>query len=144
MRAGRRFPEAREQSTGAPHAAEVVHLHHAADEVEIDREIRASRGHPRVVEEEVDRRMALQDLRGHRVDRVSVGDVAQLDLAAELLGDRAEPILRRATSTHCHPFCARSRAVASPIPDDAPVTTAIRRPGAVSSGCARRRHGRTP
>ena len=41
--------------------------------------------------------MALQDLRSHRVDRVSVGDVAQLDLAAELLGDRAEPILQRAT-----------------------------------------------
>src|SRR4029453_18790760 len=88
MRAGCRFPKAREQSAGAPHPAEVVHLDHAADEVEIDREIRATRGYPRVVDEKVDRGMALEDSRGHRVDRVPVGDVAQLDLAAELLGER--------------------------------------------------------
>ena len=33
--------------------------------------------------------MALEDARGHRVDRVPVADVAQLDLGAELVRERA-------------------------------------------------------
>ena len=77
--------------------------------------------------------MALEDPRRHRVDRVPVGDVAQLDLAAEL-GERSSPGLPGARRARTASLLREESRVASPIPDDAPVTTAIRRPGAVSSG----------
>ena len=80
--------EARQERPRAPHAAEVVDLHDATHEVEVDGEVRAARGHPRVVDEQVDRRMASEDPLGHGADRVPVGDVAQLDLAADLRGER--------------------------------------------------------
>ena len=88
--------------------------------------------------------MALEDPRGHRVDRVSVGDVAQLDLAAELLGERAEPVLP-ARDEHALPALLREesrRRLADPgrrarDDGDPPAGSRLVR-------CARRRHGRTP
>ena len=89
--------------------------------------------------------MALEDPLGHRVDRVAVGDVAELDLAADLVGEGPQPVFP-ARDEHAVPaLLARAAApIASPIPDDAPVTTAIRRPASRLVRCARRRHGRTP
>ncbi len=37
--------------------------------------------------------MPFEDPRRHRLDRVAVADVAQLDLAAELVRERPEPVL---------------------------------------------------
>ena len=51
------------------------------------------------------------------IDGVAVGDVAELDLAADLVRERTSRSSRRATRTQCQPFSASSRAVASPMPD---------------------------
>ena len=37
--------------------------------------------------------MPLEHARGHRLDRLAVADVAELDLAADLVGERAQPVL---------------------------------------------------
>jgi hypothetical protein len=66
---------------------------HAFDEVEVDGEEGTAGGHSGVVDEQVDRRVALEDPRGHRIDGLAVGDVAHLHLAVDLVGERAEPVL---------------------------------------------------
>ena len=38
-------------------------------------------------------RVPLEDARRHRLDRVAVADVAELDLGAELVRERAQPVL---------------------------------------------------
>jgi len=89
----RRDPEPGHQGARAPHAAEVVDLHHALDAVEVDDEEVATRRDAGVVHEQVHGRMAHEDPRGECLDGVTVGDVAQLDLAVDLLGERAQPVL---------------------------------------------------
>ena len=71
--------------------------------------------------------MPLEHARGERLDGGAVADVAELDLAADLVGERAEPVLAPGDE-HAVPAAAAAsaRAVASPMPDDAPVTTATR------------------
>ncbi len=72
--------------------------------------------------------MPLEDARRDLVDLRAVGDVAELPLAADLAAIRSSCSARRARRTQCQPARASSRAVASPIPDEAPVTTATRPP----------------
>ena len=71
--------------------------------------------------------MPLEHARRERLDGGAVADVAELDLAADLVGERSEPAPRAARrGRSASPRAASARAVASPMPDDAPVTTAIR------------------
>ena len=49
---------------------------------------------------------------------------AHAELARQLLGERVQRSLRRATRTSLWPRSASSRAIAPPIPADAPVTSA--------------------
>ena len=71
--------------------------------------------------------MPLEDARGERLDGRAVADVARLCFAAYLLGQRSEPILTaRDDDAVPSPGWRAARAVASPIPEDAPVMTAIR------------------
>ena len=88
----RRGPEAGEQAARHPDAAEVVDAGDLLDEVEIDVRELAAGGNARVVDERVDRRVPFEDARGKRLDGRAVADVAQLGLAAGLLGQRAQPV----------------------------------------------------
>ena len=65
--------------------------------------------------------MPLEDPRGERLDGPAVADVARLGLAADLLGQLRSRSSRRATRMQCHPRVASRRAVASPMPEEAPV-----------------------
>ena len=86
-------PEAGEQAPRQPDAAEVVDARDLLDEVEVDVRKLPAGGHAGVVDERVDRRVPLEDARGERLDGRAVADVAQLGLAAGLLGQRAQPVL---------------------------------------------------
>ena len=119
-------PEAGEQAPRQPDAAEVVDSRDLLDEVEIDVRELAAGGHARVVDERVDGRVPLEDARGERLDGRAVTDVARLGLATCLLGQRAQPVFAARDEDAVPPRVASSRAVASPIPEDAPVMTAIR------------------
>ena len=66
--------------------------------------------------------MTGEHARGHRFDRIAVADVAELDLRADLLRDRTEAILAPGDEDAFRPAPRAAGAVASPIPDDAPVT----------------------
>ena len=88
-----RGAQAGHEGTRAPDAAEVVHLDNPADEVEVDREERAACGDPGVVHEQVHRGVPVEDPRREGVHLVAVGDVAKLDLAADLRRERAQPVL---------------------------------------------------
>ena len=70
--------------------------------------------------------MTLEHAPGECLDGGPVCDVAQLDLAADLVGELAEEILAPRDEDAAPATAGRARAVASPMPDDAPVTTAIR------------------
>ena len=59
----------------------------------LEREEAATAGDAGVVHEQVDARMALEDGRGRPVDLLPIGDVAELELAAELERERLEPLL---------------------------------------------------
>ena len=90
--AARCGPQAGEQATRQPDAAEVVDAGDLLDEVEVDVRELAAGGHARVVDERVDGRVPLEDACGERLDGRPVTDVARLGLAAGLLGQRAQPV----------------------------------------------------
>ena len=91
----------------APDAAEVVRPHHVLDRGSPSRKL-VRAGNAGVVHEQVNARMALEDARGHALDRLPVGDVAHLVLAADLLGERPQPILASGEQ-HAVPAAARER-----------------------------------
>ena len=77
----------------APDAAEVVDGEHALDEIEVGFHKGVPRRHAGVVDEQMDRGMPREHARGGRLDRRAVADVAQLDLAADLVCKRPQPLL---------------------------------------------------
>ena len=101
--------EAGEERAGTPHRAEVVDLHHLLDPLCVDGEEGASRRDARVVDEQVHRRVSLEDARGGSLDGRAVGDVADLGLAPDLVGERAQPILA-ARDEHAAPSLFREEA----------------------------------
>ena len=124
----RRLPQPVEQAPGHPDAAEVVDRERPLDELERRVDEGPASEDAGAVDEQVDGRVALEDARRRLGDGRPVGDVAELELRhrSRSRGARSTSS-RRATSTQCQPWLASSRAVASPMPDDAPVTTATRR-----------------
>ena len=98
-RAGRTRPgprggaEPRQQGACAPDAAEVVDAQHPLHEIEVGVHERVSLGDAGVVHEQMHGRVALEHTRRHGLDRLPVADVADLELTAELLGERTEPLL---------------------------------------------------
>ena len=122
MQAGRECPQ-------APNAAEVVDPDRALDDLGLDVEEAPPRRDAGVVDEEVDGRVALEDACGDLVHLRAIADIAGLPLAADLSCYPLELSARRASSTQCHPpLRASARAIAAPIPVEAPVTTATRWP----------------
>ena len=84
-------------------------------------------GMPGVVDEQPDRRMPFEHASGDLVDLRAVGDVADLPLAADLARDPLELARHVARGARSASRASRSsRAVASPMPDEAPVITATR------------------
>ena len=82
-----------EKRPQAPHSSQVVHVDDLLDELGLDLEKAPTRGHPRVVHEQPDRRMPLEDPRRDLVHLLAVGHVAELPLAADLARDLPETIL---------------------------------------------------
>ena len=118
--------EAGQQAPRSPDAAEVVDAHHLLDEVEVDVEERPAGGHAGVVDEEVDRRVPLEDAVAS-ASTAARSPTSQSSISPPISSASARRrSSRRATSTQCQPVPRSARAVASPIPDDAPVTTATR------------------
>jgi hypothetical protein len=76
----------------APDAAEVVRLDHRLDPLGLEGEEVAATGDARVVDEEIDARVPLEDGGGGAVDVLTVGDVTELVLAAQLGRERLEPL----------------------------------------------------
>ena len=77
------------------------------------------------------------------IDRVGQveGDGRRLVAVGPELGRRSsQRSTRRAPSTTGWPAAARAMAVARPMPDEAPVTTAGRRPGAARTGASAGHH----
>ena len=62
-------------------------------------------GNAGVVDEQRDARVPLDDRGGRPLDRIAVADVAELPLGAELLGERAQPLLA-ARDQHALPTAA--------------------------------------
>ncbi len=62
-------------------------------QLRLDLEEVASRRYACVVHEHVDGGMALEHARGHGLDLLAIGHVAELPLAADLAGDRLQPVL---------------------------------------------------
>jgi hypothetical protein len=82
--------EARRERAQAPDATEVVHARHALDELRVDVQEAAARGDTCIVDEQPDFGMPLEHPSRHVIDLCSVGDVADLPLAADLGGDPLE------------------------------------------------------
>ncbi len=120
----------------APDPAEVVDCSDALDELRIDVEEAPARGDPGVVDEEPDRGMALEHSHRDLVDLRSIGDVADLPLAADLRRDPLElalpareehavpavlhelardrlPDTRRGSRDHCDALAGHRRATLS-------------------------------
>jgi hypothetical protein len=66
---------------------------HQTPPLGVDDEERAPGGHAGVVHEQVDLGMPLEDPCRHRLDRVAVADVAELDLGADLVRDCPQPVV---------------------------------------------------
>ena len=81
------------ECSDAPDAAEIVRAQHGLDPFRLEREEGATAGYAGVVHEQVDARMALENGRGGPVDLFPIGDVAELELAAELVREWLEPLL---------------------------------------------------
>ena len=82
----------RQEGPEDPDAAEVVDPDQPLDHLGIAvEEARASRD-PGVVDQQIDPRVPLEHTRGDRLDGGTVGDVAWLGLAAQLLRERLESI----------------------------------------------------
>ena len=105
----RRRAEPRLERAQAPDPAEVVHRGHALHELRLDVEEAAARRNAGVVHEQPDRWMPLEHARGDLVHLRPVGDVADLELAADLGRDALE-LLRSARQQHAVPALSRELA----------------------------------
>src|SRR5581483_7571509 len=90
---GRCCNEPGQQRAEAPDASQVVDAHHVLDHNRVAVEEAGARGDAGVVDEQAGARVTLEDPRAHRLDRLTVADVAYLDLSAYLAGKRAQPVL---------------------------------------------------
>ena len=77
----------------APDTAEVVDAGHPLDQVEVRPQERPAGGHAGVVDEEVDRRVALEHAGRERPDGLAIADVAHLHLAPDLVREGAQQLL---------------------------------------------------
>ena len=134
----------RVERTYEPDAAEVVRLQHGLDPLRFEAEEVSATGDARVVDQQVDGRVARQDRCGRPVDVTPVGDVAELVLAAELGGQSFQPLLP-AGDQHAMPAVPRQlpRGLGAD-PADAPVTTATLMAPAAPTGRRVRRAGLRP
>ena len=89
----RRGLERGQERLEAPDRAEVVDPDQLLDPLRRKVEVVAAPGHARVVDEQSDLGMALADGSGHPLDRVAVGNVADLVFASDLRGRRLESVL---------------------------------------------------
>ena len=87
--------QAGQERAQAPDPAEVVDLRDPLDQLRVDVREPAAGRDARVVDEQVDRRVPLEDRRCRALDVLALGDVADLDVRAivDLGRERAEPIL---------------------------------------------------
>ena len=85
-------PQAGHERARAPDAAEVVRLDHALDGLGRRRDEGPASGNARVVDEQRDRGMPLEDARRDLVDLGAVAHVAHLPLGADLARDRLETV----------------------------------------------------
>ena len=90
---GSRGLERGQERLEAPDRAEVVDPDQLLDSLRRKVEVVAAPGHARVVHEQSDLGMALADRSGHPLDRVAVGNVADLVFASDLRGRRLESVL---------------------------------------------------
>ena len=83
----RRRLEAGEEGAQAPDSAEVVHAHDFLDRGRLA----VDEGRPArdacIVDEQVDARMPLEHASRDGIDHPAIGDVADLELAADLIGE---------------------------------------------------------
>ena len=82
-----------EERPQAPDAAEIVCLGHLLDRLRLRAQEAAPARNAGVVDEQAYLRMALADRRGHLLDSIAVGHVADLPLSAERLGERTQALL---------------------------------------------------
>ena len=116
----------RHERARAPDAAEVVDLHHAPDEVALDSEEVAARRLPALLTSRCTvgaARGSAPRARRRRHGRPTSHSSTSPPISSASAWSRSS---RRATRTHRQPRSASRRAIASPIPAEAPVTTAIR------------------
>jgi hypothetical protein len=84
--------ESGQEGAEAPDRAEVVRAQHLLDPVGVGAEEAAPGRQARVVHEQADRGVARCHLGRDALDRLAARDVAHVRLAAELLGERLEPV----------------------------------------------------
>ena len=70
--------------------------------------------------------MALEDALGHRLDGPAVADVADLHVAADLVGERAQAVLAAGDSTHAPALSGEEPRRRLPDPRGGSRTTAMR------------------
>ena len=104
---GRGRLERRQEGAQAPDAAEVVRARHLLDPLRVGAQEAAPAGNARVVDEQLDLRVPLDDRGGRALDRLAIADVAELLLGADLLGERPQPLLA-ARDQHALPAAARA------------------------------------
>lgn len=117
-----------EEHLGHRDRAEQVDLDHLTQLGALLRRERRQQHHPGVVDQDVGATELGLDARGGRRDRVVVGDIG-LDRdrpVAELVGERLDPVGATGQQRQTMTVGGQRSAVASPIPDEAPVKTATR------------------
>ena len=120
----------RQQLEDQLHGPEVVELHGPLEVVEavVGEGDRAPDRAAGVVDQDVDVAVLGEDLVGHPVDVVDVGEIARVDVRGALRRRRSAPgsprasRAVRATSSTMPPASAILSAAERPIPDEAPVT----------------------
>jgi hypothetical protein len=106
--------------------AEEVDLEHPPVVVALVGRERSEQHDPGVVDQHVGAAEFLLHAVGGGDEGVAVGDVGRDRAVSDLLGQGGDPVDARASSATRYSSAARARAVAAPIPDDAPVITATR------------------
>ncbi len=103
---GRRRLQPGQERSQTPDAAEIVRLHHGLRRRRRERSTRPAT--PALFTSRWTLGVALEDAGGRALDRVSVGDVAQLVFAADLLGERSQPVFAT-REEHAAPAAAREQ-----------------------------------
>ena len=106
---GRSRFEAGQERPQAPDAAEVVRPHHVLDPLRVAGEEVVAPREPALFTSRWMRGMTLEDACGTSSTACSIGDVADLELAADLLGERPQSVFA-AREQHAVPPSLRERA----------------------------------